>query len=72
MPAYNCISGPLSPQRNLVQSWLTPSSTRKKKIFFMIIERILLNTMLSLQHVDQTSGIVPLYYFNFFSDFINI
>lgn len=36
----------------------------------MIIESILLNTMLSLQHVDQTSGIVPLYYFNFFSDLI--
>lgn len=32
----------------------------------MIIESILLNTMLSLQHVDQTSGIVPLYYFIFF------
>lgn len=35
----------------------------------MIIESILLNTMLKLQHVDQTSGIVPLYYFNFFQIF---
>lgn len=36
----------------------------------MIIESILLNTMLKLQHVDQTSGIVPLYYFNFFQTII--
>lgn len=58
MPAYNCISDPLSPQRNLVQSWLTPSSTGKKEeIFLMIIESIIfLNTMLSLQHVNQTVG----------------
>lgn len=57
MPAYNCISGLLSPQRNLVQSWLTPSSTEKKEeIFLMIIESIIfLNTVLSLQHVDQTT-----------------
>lgn len=45
MPAYNCISDPLSPQRNLVQSWLTPSSTGKKEedIFLMIIESIILD-----------------------------
>lgn len=45
MPAYNCISDPLSPQRNLVQSWLTPSSTGKEEedIFLMIIESIILD-----------------------------
>lgn len=35
VPAYNCISGLLSPQRNLVQSWLTPSSTGKKRRNFL-------------------------------------